>query len=437
MDEFGSRRNTVIDHDEPTSYTSPPNDPLASNFHALAPSDVVATSTGNLDRYTFNHVEQQQEDIRDAREHLMGYRFRLRKQRKELSEIREQAAYRAGAAFTLIRQHIINFGPDVITEIKLALEEAEAIRNDLGNQESEYLEAEKVYDEQEWTYTTKEAKFVEDLPQNIPAQAQRSGAANTANRHSEDNAPEPFGRQDIGSLVAQAGGDSLINMYEIPRLLDQDDDDGISEDHSTLLGDIHNHSKISRCKDPASEPQAEHDPVARLVFEDLALSQSGQKWANTRKHIDDWFLDSLDASVYEKARLKNYMAAEHLSYHDWYNLVRHQWFASTNLDSAFHTGDTTVSGESNRDTITINATRTSPKKTSVSKPSTKNSSQMARSTAEHLTFMQETNGPSSSIKPRSPRGKSVHSAVSSATSPKAKAKSKQNSRHSQETSCQD
>jgi hypothetical protein len=63
--------------------------------------------------YFLDRIEDRQENLRDARETLLGSRFRLQAQRRELLETRETAASQAGAVFNRLRQYLRELALDV------------------------------------------------------------------------------------------------------------------------------------------------------------------------------------------------------------------------------------------------------------------------------------------------------------------------------------
>jgi hypothetical protein len=134
----------------------------------VPPSDFVEPSIDDRWTYVLESVEDKKEELRDAREALLGSRFRLQVQRRDLTATRAIAASKAGAAFNYLRQYLAKLGADMPAEIESALSEAETLRNTLGVQEVEYDEAEKVYNLAEWRYTVEETQFMDQLRSSAP-----------------------------------------------------------------------------------------------------------------------------------------------------------------------------------------------------------------------------------------------------------------------------
>jgi hypothetical protein len=311
------------------------------------PSDYVEPSI-NQDRFVefLECAEERQEDLRDAREALLGSRFRLQVQRRELLATRSNAASQAGAAFNRLRQYLIELGIDLPNEIELAFSEAETLRNTLGEQEVEYDEAEKAYDLEEWKYTAEETQFINDLPSSAPAPNQPDRSYAPFDRH-ETSLRFSFGPQDIANIVAESEGPFHLFTDRSDVPLEGDED--LSDGQSTVPGDSYQHVTNPQVSQSASTI---HDvskayPDGLALFQELDVGRSPLKWAGTRRFIDEWLLNSLDTSILEKSRLKHSTAVgDEISYDYWWELLEQQWFLDTPEGSEYHTGDTTVSDES-------------------------------------------------------------------------------------------
>jgi hypothetical protein len=300
----------------------------------------------NQDRYAefLERVGEKQEDLRDAREALLGSRFRLQVQRRELLATRSKAASHAGAAFNRLRQYLIELDIDLPDEIESAFSEAEAFRNTLGEQEVDYDEAEKAYDLEEWKYTAEEARFIDELPSSAPAPSQPDRSYPPFDGH-EASLRFSFGPQDIANIVAESEGALYLPLYRPDIPLESDDD--LSDGQSTVPGDLYQHTPDSN---ELQDIKALKDPKAYsdglVQSEGLAIGHSRVKWAGTRRYIDEWLLNSLDTSELEKSRLKHSTDGDGLSDSEWWELLGQYWFLDTPEGSNYHTGDTTVSDES-------------------------------------------------------------------------------------------
>jgi hypothetical protein len=311
-------------------------------------SDVVELSID--DRYTdvLDYVEERQEHLRDAREALLGSRVRLQVQRRELQKTREKAASKAGAAFNCLRQYLIGLGRDPPSEIESALSEAEALRNTLGEQEVEYDEAEKIYNLEEWRYTAEEIRFIDELPRGAPAPTQPD-KSNPPNAKYEDVARISFGAQDIANIVAESEGHPYLPSGRTSEPMEIEDETG--EAQTTMLRYAHHHV-------PSFQPPHSGHLQSSIGTQLLAekLDQPRLKWARTRRYIDEWFLHSLETSRLEKTRLRSSMEECELSEGEWWSLVLRHWIPVTAEENLFHTGDTTVSDETQSERLSSNTT---------------------------------------------------------------------------------
>jgi hypothetical protein len=309
------------------------------------PSDYVEPSI-HQDQYAefLDRVEEKQEYLRDTRESLLGSRFRLQVQRRELTATREKAASQAGAAYNRLRRYLVDIGINPPVEIELELSEAEALRNKLGTEEVEYDEAEKAYNFEEWRYTAKESQFIDELYGTAPAPSQPDGSYPPFDEYGA-SARVSFGPQDIANMVAESEGDLYLPTQ--PPEMPLEDEHGLSESQSTVPGVAYQATTNSSIKDTAATRTSHVYSRKELLFEELAIGHSRLKWTGTRRYIDEWLLGSLGTSRLEQGRLKHHEEFEiDLSDKDWWNLVEQLWYSDTLEGHDFHTGDTTVSEES-------------------------------------------------------------------------------------------
>ncbi|KAF2996445.1 hypothetical protein E8E13_003718 [Curvularia kusanoi] len=112
---------------------------------------------------SFDALAAEQEDLRDARESLLGFRFRLRSKRRELKLAREKAGSKAGEALTLTRRYLQEQGIEFTDEMIAVFSEVDTLRDELGIQEVNYEEVEAEFDSEEWKYTQQEEDVIETL----------------------------------------------------------------------------------------------------------------------------------------------------------------------------------------------------------------------------------------------------------------------------------
>jgi hypothetical protein len=334
-------------------------------IYEAAESYVVEPST-QTDGFTdfLIHIEDRQDALRDAREALLGSRYRLQVQRRELRNTREKAASQTGATFNRIRKYLLELNLDLPSEIDAALSEADLSRDDLGIQELEYEEAERAYNLEEWRYTEKETKFVDDVSGSAPVASQRSGPFPLVE---EDNNILRFsyGPQDIAHIVAEADGELLpFAVFENDLQADSidyhsEDSEGqstVSGEPSTPLefGSIFSHESII----PEYSARTTHEDSQtddNVVIGHYRMNWSGP--SGTLQYIDKWLLDILKTSELEKRRLKASLSLHDIQQDEWWLLVEQHWTARNADNTAYHTGDTTVSDETLSEAESSNAMR--------------------------------------------------------------------------------
>jgi hypothetical protein len=314
----------------------PPPPRITEPFSAPHPRDI--------DRDFLDTIEDNQDDIRDTRERLVGVRFRLRTKRRELKATREDAVVKAGVAFSRVKTFLLMQSLELPPDIQKALDDADTSRDILGTQETEYEEAEDSYNLEEWLYSDKETKFVDNLfstlqsspitigqppdrfgqtqTSQIPPSVERFGPAlptlpvlSRANALVHDVLPS-YEASEHAEYVEK------LQVYESPEPLER-------ALESVSLHDIS--LKAAYIVEPFNRSQSEND-----------LNLARQKWSQTRDRIDKWMLEAVDDSRFQKAQLRNQLSKPNLNDKDWWRLVVEHWRSTSPSLSAFHTGDTTV-----------------------------------------------------------------------------------------------
>jgi hypothetical protein len=172
-------------------YTPPPPQALQPAFVPTSVSEPSGASA-YLNRYEdlLARIEVEQEELRDARDSLVGSRFRLRTRRRELRATREQAV--GQETFELMRRYFLVSGLGVPDEIESAWAGVDVIRDKLGGLEIDFEEAEEKYNVQEWQYTEKEKDFIEALSKDTVASPEghlAAGLMRDLTRFSGDRRP--------------------------------------------------------------------------------------------------------------------------------------------------------------------------------------------------------------------------------------------------------
>jgi hypothetical protein len=320
-------------------------------------SDAVEPSL-HPDQYTefLEQVEERQENLRDAREELIGSRFRLQVQRKELLNTREQAASQAGAAFDRIVQYLLKTGVDLPDEIKSAFTQAETLRNNLGVKEVEYDEAERAYNLEEWRYTKKEAQFIDDLPRNAPVSSLNNNRSASPLGDTEAFARISYAPQDIADLVAESEGELLPTTYiaDVPLYDDRTD---LSVDQGNIWHDVYKDVSTPGAYDSFSTQGEQAGPVRLLSLDDLDKGNVRSSRAGTQAWVNRWLMNALHSSRLEKRRLRCSLRKVVQDDSAWWRLVTLYWFQDGEEAGQNHTGDTTVSDEAPSEPVSSNAMR--------------------------------------------------------------------------------
>lgn len=272
---------------------------------------------------SFSDLEDVQERLRDASDALIGSRFRLQTQRRELRTTREQAGSRAGAAISLLKRYLQDNNIDFPTDIDRLFTEADNLRDNLGTLEVDYEEAEEQFNLEEFRYVQKQEGLIEHLGAfrqsfpmlpaqtytETPQRAQGSYLAGTADMVHEV-ATEP---KDFVSTTASVPVQT-VRPVTVPA----------HSNRSAGAADQH----LSRS---LSESHLDHPRF---------------RWSETRERINEWLLDTLSQSTFQKQRLHDLIPGVQEDDHDdqgWLQLATQHWFSGTPHTSAFHTGDTTGS----------------------------------------------------------------------------------------------
>jgi hypothetical protein len=318
------------------------------------PSDIAEPAT-HPDRYTDirDRLEQRQEDLRDAREALLGARFRLQLQRRELRGTRDKTAAQAGAAFHRIRLYLLQNNIDLPPEVQQLLSDADTSRDALGIKEMDYEEAENSYNLEEWKYTEKETQFIDHLPLVTPAPpAPFPHISNAESFRHFSHDP-----QEIAHLVAETVGENVLlstvqtmlpvsytKTYVGQHLLGVGGSSTLPESLPSFEGEVTGLMPPSDVTAGLSQPTTE-----------TLLNHTRPKWSETMRFIDEWLLRSLESSELEKARLRRLIPSLELSDKDQWKLVVRYWMSDSSNGLDVHTGDTTVSDENFSQAVSSNA----------------------------------------------------------------------------------
>jgi hypothetical protein len=293
----------------------------------------------NSNRYEdlLERIEERRWQLREAREKLHGARVRLRQQRGELRTTRNKALGQAATAFDRLRKYLLEWKVDLPQEVQYAFEEAEVWRERVGAQEDDYEKAEAGYNLDEWNYTEKESRFVDDMYGSEPL---TSAPPTTKASDIEDLTRFSLGTVGAHDVVDASEGESLLLEH-----LE-------AEDNSNTMEPLRNGSldaTQSMQKRPSSSlslNMPREQLAARLAsrpHSESDLMQVKLDWSDTRERIEAWLLDALQQSNIQKTQLKNLLQTSIWDYEDWWELVVKHWKSNSPGSTVFHTGDTTIS----------------------------------------------------------------------------------------------
>lgn len=286
-------------------------------------------------------IEDEQEDLRDARDDLVGHRFRLQSKRRELRILRETSSTRSGTAYSLIQQHLFKSGIELPSDIKEVLDEADELRNRFGMMENEYEKAEEDYNLEEWKYTQKETAFVENLPGNEPLSYQPFQRV--------------FSEAGPAELTQFAIGSSDVPIVQRPVAASQSSDLGLLT--TEIETDLCGVSELSILNIPPlreSSPikgSRKTEPPLRTIshtvksrpHSEADIDRARSNWSVTRKRIEEWLLGTLLGSTLQTTRLKEMLPQSPEDSETLRDLIIQHWDSDSPEISVFHTGETTIS----------------------------------------------------------------------------------------------
>lgn len=277
-----------------------------------------------------DRLEREQEDLRDIRDSVLGSRFRLRAQRSKLRNARMAASAKEGSLLNMLRQYLYEHG--LPQHIRAELEEASNLRDRLGPMESSYDELEREYDAQEWNYTRKESRFIEELVDNnfvvigvahpSSNNLQAARLTSSAMRGLED-----FDRESLLGELHSANPENREHSLDISDDLDHVSPVHGSEETTNPNFISSGHSEVQNF-DPGNRSHNLHKRHA---------------WARKIKEIDKWLQDQLSKSPILKIHSEVCQQKMFLERDIWWGQVKQNWMSKQDGLPEFHTGDSTIS----------------------------------------------------------------------------------------------
>lgn len=281
-----------------------------------------------------DRIDEEQEELRDSRDELLGSRFRLQAKRDELRSLREKTGATDGYAFNLLRRYLHESNTNIPHDIEKAFNEASLLRDRLGILETEYEYDETSYNKLEWNYTRKESQFVEalvenDLGPNSTLKRTATEPRTADSNHQSGEFPDTW----IGPVHYNGNGPGT-NLQALDELVDHD-----------LTPSNYAISNIRRGASLRSNGSAARS--TKRLSENSPFPHAQSNWLAKVQRIDEWLLDMISNSPLQKAYLRSLDYLDYLDDDSWWEQVEQNWNLEWSLDirevPIFHTGDSTVS----------------------------------------------------------------------------------------------
>jgi hypothetical protein len=277
---------------------------------------------GNPDQAT-----RAQEDLQDGREELLGLRFALRAQRKELSNIRQQTGMLEGVVYNQLSQLLREHGVLFPRQLEDAHERLGALRDRLGFSEVEYDQDEQRYNGLEFKYTQKEGNFIEMLSTTgrAPSMSQNIGKQMIETEYLTRHAG---GARDDSDIF----GEDQPRNYE-PTLSIETSSDSLARKDSPAQGlptDNLLRARLVLMKVQPHSYSGRDSSTQKTVLPALsesALPQARLDWPATIKRIDSWLrtTPAVCCSRVQKSPLKSFLSQERREDPSWWKLFVKHW----------------------------------------------------------------------------------------------------------------
>jgi hypothetical protein len=260
-------------------------------------------------------VERQEDQLRDVRERYLGSRFRLKDRRGELRDLRQKTGLAEGGIINQLRIVFQDRSIDFPVELEIAFAHALTLRDSLGELEGTYEEEEEKYDDLEWDCTQKEENFLTGLI------SHNSDAMDTANN----------ARSDDATLYAPVPKNSDISPTGFPDLRPDVFMRPLPISEAALqMFEQHSSSTVRKAPRPSfgyyhpDEGTDMHSSLLRTSSE-AVTSQAHLDWKRIKTRVDNWILDSVSCSQYQKLVLKSLFSKDDLDDATWWDLVKQHW----------------------------------------------------------------------------------------------------------------
>ncbi|KAF2267693.1 hypothetical protein CC78DRAFT_541339 [Lojkania enalia] len=332
--------------------------------HRSTSNDRAAKQDRNQDQ--IDGLEQQEEELRDSRDNLLGSRFELKTRRTAFRELRRKEGVEVGIVVDHVRRLLLEIGREIPQYLENAFNQLLSLRDQLGIVEDEYEQLEEAYNMQEWEYTEKEVAFIENIMGDGPSSRALSAA------EERNNEMENLTRYAFGIEEAKEG--SNLEPPRTPQVNRSVSADAFITHSQPYIGSPH----IPPSVWPHVPSLPHQSPQLQLPRDDYPPRQYGEKplvhafqnwpeaeksmhtWSmavnpsresverttigtlpgrlGTKRHIDKWSLDVVACSNFEKSHLKNWVPQDGLDDEHWWQLIKNHW-DSDSADSYFPDAD--------------------------------------------------------------------------------------------------
>jgi len=260
-------------------------------------------------------VEQEGDKLQEARIQLLGSRFRLKDQRGELRDLRQGTGLAEGAVINQLR--IIFQERNIVfpVELEIALAHALTMRDSLGLLEGTYEDEEEKYDGLEWDYTQKEEKYVTRLTSHNDNAMDASN-----NTRSDDTALyAPIPRDS--DILPTGFPDLRPDVFMKPLRLSETALQSFEQDQSSNIPQV---PRSTFCLYQPSGRNYMYSSLPRASSES-SMSPAHIDWNRIKTRVDNWILDSVSCSQYQRLVLRSMFQKNDLDDAIWWDLVMQHW----------------------------------------------------------------------------------------------------------------
>jgi hypothetical protein len=325
---------------------------ISSGQHSSIPRPGLSTMSSSHHRSREDERAREGGQIRDARENLLGSRFRLKDQRGELRDLRQKTGRAEGTVINQLRIIFQDRNIDLPVKLENAFARVLKLRDKLGTVEVRYEEDEENYDDLEWEYTQKEERYVAKLTSDNSHIMDKSKNANIddAAIHAlgsgfPDLQPDAFMkplriREAALDMFEQQSKNANIDDAAIYALGSGFPDlrpDAFMEPLRIREAALDMFEQQSTSNDPQAPRSSSvyHQPNEGIrmypslphTSNEASMSKTQLDWNRIKEHVDTWVLDSVSCSHYQRLILRSLISKHDLDDTAWWDLATQQWYA--------------------------------------------------------------------------------------------------------------